>query len=526
MSDKLNKTVRTKCDIKVEVYQDNKRKYAILYDFDTNSKNIGYLITKGTKMDSSMSDDEVIQETLRRFAVTDNEINIRNNTTKFRDFYTIEQDPWSDVVAPKRHYGFTYYYLNNGCSVELSWLNTDNTLTGSYADDADGLITKYLKLYLPRGINENKGDAYMTLKSGIFYYASDPNAQDTKSTGLMKDKDIINGLISSYKISVSQLHGDNNYNLELCLPDTMTCSIIPYKSPIQAPENTLPQTIKNSPPVGMTQSNKFLMEIIGLPQIIQVKALEDLPEFTIYVIEKSEDLPYNPDEETEFQGEEEAALLFDLPSDAWSESDQPVDTPESTIKTKYAGREGTKKFQKTMIVNGEKLYNGEISDIFLEKLSFCGLKFEKHAARQLNRLNAEFFKKFGVNISFVGGYRLFSTQNAIFDWELFNTTGVSRKIGTDGKTAAAKPGGSQHGWGLALDTAYGRPPVWNHNPVKHKMYFDWLDVNGPKYNWVNPSWAKKVGPGLENWHFEYTGKDAYTDSPLMAKVDNKGNVVI
>lgn len=305
MSDILNKTVRTKCDIKVEVYQDNKRKYAILYDFNTNSKNIGYLITKGNKMDSSMSDDEIIQETLKRLAITDNEINIRNNPTKFRDFYTIEQDPWSDVVATKRHYGFTLYYLNNGCSVELKWLNSDNTLSGSYSDDCDSSITKYLKLYLPSGVSENKGGAYITVKSGVFYYD-----QESKYPGIMKDKDIINELISSYKTSISKIHGDNNYNLDLCLPDTMSCSIIPYKSPILAPENTLSQTINNLP-VGITQSSKFLMEIVGLPKLIQVKALENLPEFTIYVIEKSEDLPYNPDEENVFAGEEETGLTFE-----------------------------------------------------------------------------------------------------------------------------------------------------------------------------------------------------------------------
>lgn len=512
MSDILNKTVRTKCDIKVEVYQDNKRKYAILYDFNTNAKNIGYLITKGNKMDSSMSDDEIIQETLKRFAITDNEINIRNNPTKFRDFYTIEQDPWSDVVATKRHYGSTLYYLNNGCSVEISWLNNDYTIAGSYSDDADGYITKYLKLYLPKDVKENNS-IYMTLKSGRFYYSSDNNAQDTKYTN-QTDKDIINSFIETYKMSISSLHGDNNYNLELCLPDTMSCSIIPYKSPILAPENTLSQTIKNSP-VGVTQSSKFLMEIIGLPNIIQVKALENLPEFTIYVIEKSEDLPYNPDEETEFQGEEEAALLFDLPSNEWSESDQP-DT-QSTLKTQLSGREGTRKFQKTMIVNGEKLYNGEISDKFLEKLTFNNLKFEKHAARQLNKLNAEFFKVFNINIAMNGGYRLFSTQNDIFDWDLYLSSGKSTKLGSNGKTSAAKPGTSKHGWGLAFDTK-GFGDVGN-------KYFDWLNANGPKYNWVNPSWAKGSGPGHEPWHFEYVGKDAYSESPLIAKVDNRGNVV-
>lgn len=307
MSDKLNKTVRTKCDIKVEVYQDNKRKYAVLYDYNTESKNLGYLITKGYKMNSSMSDDEVIQETLKRFAISNDNINLRNNPNKIIDFYTIEQDPWSDTVAPKRHYGFTYYYLNNGCSVEIKWLNNDNTIVGSYMDNADKYITKSLKMYLPKDIIENKS-TYMTLKSGVFYYASDPNAEETKYTN-QTDKDIIDSFISFYKMSVSLIHGDSNYKLELCKPDTQSCSVIKYKSPIKPPENTA-QTSEN-PVIGITQSSRFLMEMIGLPKTIQVKALENLPEFTIYVIEKSESLPYNPDEETLFQGEEETGLTFE-----------------------------------------------------------------------------------------------------------------------------------------------------------------------------------------------------------------------
>ena len=42
--------------------------------------------------------------------------------------------------------------------------------------------------------------------------------------------------------------------------------------------------------------------------------------------------------------------------------------------------------------------------------------------------------------------------------------------------------------------------------------FDWLEENGKKFDWVNPSWAKGSGAGHEPWHREYVGKDTFSST--------------
>lgn len=56
---------------------------------------------------------------------------------------------------------------------------------------------------------------------------------------------------------------------------------------------------------------------------------------------------------------------------------------------------------------------------------------------------------------------------------------------------AARPGTSNHGWGVAIDIP---------EPAR-----SWLHQH-PEYGWINPAWAKPGGAGMtEEWHFEYTG---------------------
>ena len=309
----LNKTIRATSDVKVEVYQDGKRKYCILTDYNIKSEVTGKLILKGKLMDRSMSDDDVIKETLKIFAIGGDIINTRNNPTKNSDYYKIEQDPWSDVNVLKRHYGFTYYYLNNGCSIEIKWLDGD-IVTGSYNDDSPISINKHVFVYMPKGFTENDGKGYLTEDSGVFYYSNDPLGKSHIYDGLTKDADIVNILISSYNTTISRLHGDNSYNLSLCYPDTQFCSIITYKSPI-----------KSSPvsAYGNTQSitaPKYPISILGLPDIIQIKAKTDLPDFTVYIgdppiyssIDNYDNLSELDDEYTEstYQGYEEEKVIF------------------------------------------------------------------------------------------------------------------------------------------------------------------------------------------------------------------------
>lgn len=61
---------------------------------------------------------------------------------------------------------------------------------------------------------------------------------------------------------------------------------------------------------------------------------------------------------------------------------------------------------------------------------------------------------------------------------------------------AARPGTSNHGWGLALDLSCG---AQTYGGAAYK----WLDQHGAHYGWVNPAWARPGGSKPEPWHWEY-----------------------
>ena len=114
--DQLLKSVRITDAIKVEVYQQGKRrKYAIFYDSmnpKINNKRGNNDNTKSEKYDVSLTDDQVIEEALKSY-------NVRFSNGD--NFYKIEQDPYKEI--PKRVYGSaeTPYYLNNGCKITIEW---------------------------------------------------------------------------------------------------------------------------------------------------------------------------------------------------------------------------------------------------------------------------------------------------------------------------------------------------------------------------------------------------------------------
>lgn len=67
----------------------------------------------------------------------------------------------------------------------------------------------------------------------------------------------------------------------------------------------------------------------------------------------------------------------------------------------------------------------------------------------------------------------------------------------------ATPGTSLHGWGLAID-------VWG--PTRSLLHCSspellWLLLNGPRFGWVNPDWARCGQASAEPWHWEYVGAE-------------------
>jgi hypothetical protein len=131
--------------------------------------------------------------------------------------------------------------------------------------------------------------------------------------------------------------------------------------------------------------------------------------------------------------------------------------------------------------------NGRIDRDDLCEL-WSGEYLRADAAVALARLNAEFASRFGRDICITDGYRSYSEQVTV-RWQ---------KPGL-----AARPGTSQHGWGLAVDLCKGEA---SSGADEH----EWLEENAPDFGWDNPAWARSGGSGpFEPWHWEYVaGQDA------------------
>ena len=104
------------------------------------------------------------------------------------------------------------------------------------------------------------------------------------------------------------------------------------------------------------------------------------------------------------------------------------------------------------------------------------------ATDALKELNKAYRAKFGDDLGITDAYRDYATQ--VY---LKATKGY----------LAAKPGTSNHGWGLALDL----DGLGAEGSTRHA----WLRENGPRYGWDHPSWARIGGSKPEAWHWEYVG---------------------
>jgi LAS superfamily LD-carboxypeptidase LdcB len=97
-------------------------------------------------------------------------------------------------------------------------------------------------------------------------------------------------------------------------------------------------------------------------------------------------------------------------------------------------------------------------------------------------------------ITFTDGYRSLARQQALFD--------------KYGSTRAAKPGTSNHGWGIAIDMYWGvRTSMYKDSNkrtsgYKHPNYI-WFLNNGWKWGWINPAKLRDNSGTDEWWHWEY-----------------------
>ncbi len=105
------------------------------------------------------------------------------------------------------------------------------------------------------------------------------------------------------------------------------------------------------------------------------------------------------------------------------------------------------------------------------------------ALRDLTKLNTAFRKKFGRNLEIDLTYRTRGTQDYLY-----------RELG---KMIAAKPGTSNHGWGLAIDFPETRDYGFGGK------YHIWLKAHSKSHGWVHHKVYEQRSPYAEAWHFEY-----------------------
>ena len=146
--------------------------------------------------------------------------------------------------------------------------------------------------------------------------------------------------------------------------------------------------------------------------------------------------------------------------------------------------------------------NGRLDDSELTRTK-AGYKLLTEAAIKFDEMY-DAAKVAGHTLDLVGGYRTFARQNEIFDWDLYVDTGGSlndtrpvagatrAKSGSNGGTAAAFPGTSNHGLGIAVDIA--------RNGDAGDLAIYWVMQNGYNYGW---SWYEGYAID-EHWHFTYT----------------------
>jgi len=114
-------------------------------------------------------------------------------------------------------------------------------------------------------------------------------------------------------------------------------------------------------------------------------------------------------------------------------------------------------------------------------------KLQSDAADAFMKMYEDMPDDIKKSVKLTDTYRPLKIQCNIFDFDYYEKTGKRRKKGT-ASTAAATPGGSNHGWGRAID-------IFPENVQK------WIVENGEKYGWTwNEGKAVK-----EPWHFTYCG---------------------
>lgn len=128
--------------------------------------------------------------------------------------------------------------------------------------------------------------------------------------------------------------------------------------------------------------------------------------------------------------------------------------------------------------------NGEIPMSALRAISWDpGEHARPDAEQALESMNVAYKARFGVNMSITDSYRTYARQVECLRFQ---------------GSLCAKPGYSNHGWGLAIDFGGG---INRFGTVQRQ----WMESNAGSYGWVSPDWAQAGTNKPEAWHWEYVG---------------------
>ena len=105
------------------------------------------------------------------------------------------------------------------------------------------------------------------------------------------------------------------------------------------------------------------------------------------------------------------------------------------------------------------------------------------AALAFEALSRAWAAQYGVPLCVTDSYRSFGDQVQLYATK---------------PSLAARPGTSNHGWGVALDLCGG---VQRFDSEQHL----WMARNGPQFGWFHPQWARQGGSKPEPWHWEFAG---------------------
>ena len=252
-----------------------------------------------------------------------------NSKIEGKSYYII-QDPWANKVPIYRNYGSDPYYLNNGAVIYILWKDGATDVGGKkYSDDSGNELPKndisFKKTIRITSANETK--SFTLGKKDEFEY----DGKSQEFAGYNSDKGVIASALSRWKMKIP------NYNdLALCSPDNESCSIIPYKSPLQPIVPDVPATpvaetadSKKKEPIKINlQDEKVKVKVDVLSLKVYIGILKDSPlepalesetlntEQDVFIDGEGEQIDISEYQESDFVGEDEQIIQLNAIDDA------------------------------------------------------------------------------------------------------------------------------------------------------------------------------------------------------------------